>query len=507
MTRSIARRFRDPEQLRKRLVGLFTALGSDNANARETARGGIDSLLREVGQTWSDLVALCGGDPAALNADLACDIVALGAEDANERDAARRRIADLLTYHRKTWSDLVNAIGSKHPEAWACGALPNDRLPRVNALDLVHAMVGRFVVLKPYQQIAVALWIVHTHVYNQFMVTPHLVLRSPVANCGKTTLLDIVAKLTARAEKFDSITVAGLVRLIDEQHPTLLIDEADNFNLTLPHNGRMRRIFNSGHRKGGTEGLVEHGKLRKFSTFTPLALALPQAVGGLPRASNSRSITINLERADDQHKLERFDADRPDPDFDITYRAIWAWQREVVLDCDPELPETLRNRFADNWRVLIAVADSFGRGWGELAREAALIFSREHRDADARILLLVDIRKIFNACGLDRLSTKTLLEALHGLDDADAEWREFDGVRGDQQPHKLRDTEVGVMLRDFGIRSRSIWPLNRTASTRSAKGYRRTQFEKAWRQYCGDDGTAAQSSNVRALRPAGGGTE
>jgi hypothetical protein len=86
------------------------------------------------------------------------------------------------------------------------------------------------------------------------------------------------------------------------------------------------------------------------------------------------------------------------------------------------------------------------------------------------------------------------------------DWNEFRDVRGERQPHKLKDGELAAMLREFKIMPRSIWPLERTANSRSAKGYRRLQFEKAWRLYCIDDGTSAQSSNVRNLRRADDGT-
>jgi hypothetical protein len=101
---------------------------------------------------------------------------------------------------------------------------------------LVHFMLEQYVVLQPHQYLAVALWALHTHVYNRFMVTPRLALQSPVADCGKTTLLDVLSRLTARPEKFNAITIAALFRLIDETHPTLLIDEADNRHVA--------RVFN-----------------------------------------------------------------------------------------------------------------------------------------------------------------------------------------------------------------------------------------------------------------------
>jgi hypothetical protein len=96
-----------------------------------------------------------------------------------------------------------------------------------------------------------------------------------------------------------------------------------------------------------------------------------------------------------------------------------------------------------------------------------------------------------------------LLDELHTLNDAD--WKEFPGVRGEQQRHRLRDSELASMLREFRIRPRTIWPMNRTPGSRSAKGYLRSQFEAAWRRYCDDGGTPAHASKIRSLR-AGDGT-
>jgi hypothetical protein len=328
------------------------------------------------------------------------------------------------------------------------------------------------------------------------MVTPRLALRSPVAACGKTTLIDILSTLVARPEKFDSISTAAIFRLIDSSHPTLLIDEADNLGIALQQNGRLRAVFNSGHRKGGQVGLMEGGRMRKYSTFAPLALALPDTMFGLPRTLDSRSITITMERHGTQR--ERFDAN-DHLVLDAAYRQIWLWQNETQLNPDPVMPTQAKSRIADNWRPLLAVADALG--WSKKAREAMHVFIGEFRDADAKLLLLRDIRQVFNVHASDRLSTATLLAALHRDDGAD--WCEFCGIRGNQQPHKLKVSELATMLREFKIRPRTIWPTKRAPETKSKKGYRRADFEQAWRQYCPEDGTPSQSSNVRSLQSAG----
>jgi hypothetical protein len=245
---------------------------------------------------------------------------------------------------------------------------------------------------------------------------------------------------------------------------------------------------------------MERGEDRDFSTFAPLALALPIAFGGLPPELNSRSITVAMERSG-QCKLKRFDSNRPDARIDAAYEQILLWRREVELDPDPEMPAGLGiDRVGDNWRVLLSIADALG--WGEPARNAMVISAREQWDADLRAALLSDIRRVFATrkvdCWVDCLPTKLLLEALHDLDGSG--WSHFCGVDHNKQPHALTDHDLALMLRPFKIRPRSIFPRPRTSESR--KGYRRGDFESVWRRYCAEDDTPAQASNIKALRGA-----
>src|SRR6476646_338628 len=146
--RTIQRRFGKRD--RERLIKLFRALGTDNTHEAEAARGRIDSLLREFDKTWADLVQLLGGGrPAVIRADLASDMVSLGASDPDERAKARCNLADLLARHRKNWNDLADALCATSLEAWACDPSAEDDPPRVNPLELVHHLLGEYVALKP----------------------------------------------------------------------------------------------------------------------------------------------------------------------------------------------------------------------------------------------------------------------------------------------------------------------------------------------------------------------
>ena len=116
-----------------------------------------------------------------------------------------------------------------------------------------------------------------------------------------------------------------------------------------------------------------------------------------------RSIVIDMARRDGRRQLTRLDREDPDTkaDLNIAYRMILRWAREAELTSDPIMPVQLRDRQADNWRPLIAIADAFGADWARRAREAALSWAGQHHEEDAAVVLLGDIRDIFDRLGLE----------------------------------------------------------------------------------------------------------
>jgi len=320
------------------------------------------------------------------------------------------------------------------------------------------------------------------------MCTPRLTLMSPAPDCGKTTAMSILEKLVARPEKSDNTTAAAIYWLLDQGSRTFLLDEMDNAELL--HNGTLRSVLNSGHRRGGTIRRFIGGRPKRFPTFAPMALAAINTHQPLPWPILSRSIRINMQRS--RKPLRRFDSNDTE-DLDIVRGQVWLWARpDLKLNLDPEMPTGLRTRPRDNWLPLVSIADSFGPAWGQLAREAAVAFAHARREEDEAVLLLEDTREIFTALNVDRLSSKTLVEHLHAL--TDAGWSEL----------PLTPAKLAKMLAPFGIKPKAIWPkgLNRHRS-RSSKGYHRDQFEPAWAAYCQDDVSPAQkSSKIRYLRSA-----
>jgi Protein of unknown function (DUF3631) len=207
-----------------------------------------------------------------------------------------------------------------------------------------------------------------------------------------------------------------------------------------------------------------------------------------------------MERAPNA-KLARFDPKtipRQKADCDTIYRETFEWMRQCQPAFDPPMPPELKNRQADNWRILLAVADACSPEWGAAAREAAVALSAG-QDEDLGVQLLSNIRGIFNRHpATDRLASAIIIADL--VDLPDGLWSEWRGPRDDQQPRKLSQSGLALMLAPFRIKPRTIWPPRRGTNDKSLKGYYRNQFEKAWASYCDQSGTPSQPSNIRYLR-------
>jgi Protein of unknown function (DUF3631) len=176
-------------------------------------------------------------------------------------------------------------------------------------------------------------------------------------------------------------------------------------------------------------------------------------------------------------------------------RLIATWAQSVTtFDKAPKLPKILRGRAADNWRVLISIADNFGAHWGKQARDAAEVFAAGYHDEDAPVALLYDIRVIFIRLGVDRIKSLDLARELHQLEDGMGIWTAWCGVNDDQAPHAITQGEIAALLRRFSrteLRPKPLFELGpHDERGAAARGYLRTQFEPWWARYCVEPHTA-----------------
>jgi Protein of unknown function (DUF3631) len=405
----------------------------------------------------------------------------LGSSNTGEREAAYKKLVALLAEHSLTWNAVPEILAAADAAA-ASGApqspsssQPSSNEPEVNVLALVLYFLERHIAILPAERTSIALWILHSWIFDRFAVTPRLALLSPVRGCGKTTLLVLIEALVANPWRTDDISPAAIYRQLEHQpHTCFLVDEADNADLL--RSRTLRAVFNSGHRRGGGVGRFDRGWSRRFRTFAPLAIG---AIGTLPLPLMHRSIVIAMQRAPADAGLETLNEDAPELVAAREQIGLWA---AASLKPDPEMPAELHNRLADNWRPLFAVADDLGHGEG--ARSAALELSANRPDEDPGIILLTDIRTAFTRLNTDRVTSADLVGELLAINDFWLDWSD------ERAGRKLNQGDLARMLRAFRIRSSSIWPVQRTPSSKSRKGYLREQFEAAWATYC--DGTTAR---------------
>jgi hypothetical protein len=124
-----------------------------------------------------------------------------------------------------------------------------------------------------------------------------------------------------------------------------------------------------------------------------------------------------------------------------------------------------------NWRPLIAIADLIGGDWPGRARAAAvaLCAPRAGQEETAGVLLLRDIRQVFEDRHCKIAAPEFLVECLCTL--SDAPWATWNGGA------RITPHRVAKLLGAYGIASRR---------KHFGRYYDRQDFEDAWARYCPD---------------------
>jgi hypothetical protein len=342
-------------------------------------------------------------------------------------------------------------------------------------LDELAATVRRYVVAPDGVPEAVALWTVHTHAIDAAFISARLAITSPERRCGKTTLLILLSALVARPLSTANITAAGIFRIVDAVHPTLLVDEADSF---LSGNEELRGLINAGHCRANSTvyrviELPEGHDTRGFDVWGPIAIA---AIGKLPATIEDRSVKIPLQRCRRDEEVERLRLDRLAEFVPLASRCV-RWTRDYLprlRGADPPLPKSLHSRAADNWRALLAIADVAGGAWPEKARRATQLLSvAGFEDGESRReMLLADLKALFDADTdpSGALFTDDILAKLGAMELRP--WPEYRAGKPITSP------QLAALLRPVHVLPNTV-----RRGTITKKGYRREDLEDPFRRY------------------------
>ena len=295
--------------------------------------------------------------------------------------------------------------------------------------------------------------------------------------------MGLISFLARRCVSSVEISEAALYRAIGLWKPSFVIDEFDSV-LASEDKGALRSIINSGHTRG--QGVIRcldpEFTPQLFETFCPKAIGM---VGRkLPATTLGRCIIVELRRRKTSEPIERF-AHKDNPELaELRSRlARWAVDNEQALrDAKTPMPDTFDNRRADNWRVMLAIADLAGEEWADKARQTAGTLEGASDTSSIGVRLLADIKRIFDEGAHDCILSAKLVELLK--EDPEGPWAEWGRGKG------LTQNSLAVLLGGgggrgrgsrggFGIRSHDV----HLPGGVHGKGYQRSQFEDVWARY------------------------
>src|SRR5262245_21905590 len=107
-----------------------------------------------------------------------------------------------------------------------------------------------------------------------------------------------------------------------------------------------------------TEG--EDNEPRQFSVWAPKSVAL---IGKLPATLEDRSILVRMRRKSKGEKVERLRLERLFVELRPWREKALRWAGEnaaALRQADPTVPDGSSDRWVDNWRTVMAIAEAAG---------------------------------------------------------------------------------------------------------------------------------------------------
>jgi len=319
-------------------------------------------------------------------------------------------------------SEPAAAASAEETEPPAAATTPSE--PLAALLDDVAAFLTTFMVLQPAQTTVLSVWVLTTYLMPVLQFALYVHITSPLAECGKSRLLEVLSLLVHAPWLTARTSTAALVRKLDAVHPTLLLDETDAaFGGDRDYAETLRGVLNGGFDKELSKYSVCVGQgtqleVKDFDVFGCKALA---GIGRLPPTVESRSVTIALQRkteAEPTSKLRKREAALTATPIRRRLVEQTTAIRVQVRDARPVMPDGLSDRSEDVLEALVAIGDLAGDAWSARFRAAAVqLMGRAAKVAQATeqemgLRLLADVRDVFTTRGVTVIASAQLVSAL-----------------------------------------------------------------------------------------------
>jgi hypothetical protein len=332
-----------------------------------------------------------------------------------------------------------------------------EELVDVSALDVVREFIGRFIWAGREELDALTVWIVHTYVYKAYPATPRLHVSADREDAGKSTVLNVARALSSNGIKTANASMPSIYTIIEQEHPTLFFDEADNMFTASGSSARRKDligILNDGYTDEGYVLRQVDRVAVKWPCFVVCAFA---GIGRLPKTMESRSVRIRMKPKPSGVKLERWRKDdfAKEAQEVADYAKNWITSRGPELDPRPKIPEALGdNRAAEIWEALIGIGDLEGENWGRRIRAAALKLvcgiSSIPKKTPAEDLIETVAKNTAESAFLPTGDLVSLLATLYH-EDGSLPWATWLG------DPIVASRQIASLLRPYGIESQQKW--------------------------------------------------
>jgi hypothetical protein len=339
-----------------------------------------------------------------------------------------------------------------------------------------------------------------------------MMVSSPIQECGKTNLMTLLLALSNHPTPAANMTVSAVFREIEAEHPTLLIDEFDTIKDT-PYGQELRGVLNSGHARAfayviRTEGDGNNRHNVKYSTWAPMAISgIRIHLDKVWSTLISRAHIIVMQRKRPNEKVGKL-RDKTRQQLRDRFAPLlnrWAADHLEQISDDPQVPEELSGRGSDNADPLLAIADVIGGDIPTRARAALLALAKRNADAaTSGIMILADLRMLFDTSGKYELSSAWICEELAKLEDHP--WKAY-AKRG----KPITQIQLAALLKPYLIVSKPTgdtrlkgYHLKDCIDTfaRYLQGYTPTQAEAAAAHQSDDEAPDSGSSETPEVAPS-----
>lgn len=197
-----------------------------------------------------------------------------------------------------------------------------------------------------------SLWIAGTYLYETFDSFPYLVITAHVKRAGKTRLSELIGFTCSMPFNVAGATAASLFRIIQDNKPTIMWDEAET--LSSEASTITRAFLNVGYRKGQTIPRATGQGVTQWPTYCPKVFVL---IGDVYDTLRDRSIVVEMQRGEPRKRFAYETAKMEGEEIANSIKILVAENLELIQSeySGMEL-RFLTDRDAEIWRPVFALA-------------------------------------------------------------------------------------------------------------------------------------------------------